>query len=289
MSSYTLTRQPKNTLKLEIVIPWAEIETAKNHIIDESVKTAEIKGFRKGMAPRNAVEKTLDPDKILQEALKDLIPEIYAKAVKELDLRPVLLPQIHIDEGETDKDWKLHALTCERPEVKLGEYKDKLKGEMASLAIWTPDKAKADDKPKDEAATREEKLTKIIDWLLKNITTDPSDLLVEEETNRMLSRLFDQLQKLGLTVEQYLASKNKTTEDVKAEFAKTATDNLKLEFILEAISQAEKTVPSNQELQKWIDEADPESKKALSDPSQRASLASVLARRKTLDFLLTLA
>ncbi len=288
MSSFKLTREPKNTLEIEITIPWADIIKAKEKVINDSVGTAEIKGFRKGKAPRDVVEKTLDPAKLTQAAISDIVPQIYANAVNELKIKPLLLPQIHLVEGEEGKDWILHAHTCEAPEVKLDGYREKLKGDLASSMIWTPGKAEP-EKTKDAQSQREEKLTQLVDWLVKNIQVEPSDLLIEEEANHMLSRLFDQLQKLGLTAEQYLESKQKTAEGLRAEFVQTAKDNLRLEFALNAIAQVEKTLPGDEELEEWIKSADPKTREVLNQPGQRASLTSALTRRKTLDFLLTLA
>jgi FKBP-type peptidyl-prolyl cis-trans isomerase (trigger factor) len=251
------------------------------------VETAELKGFRKGKAPRNIVEQSISPDKILNQAIQELVPELYSQAIKDLELKPILLPDIHIESGEVGKNWILHALTCEAPTVKLDGFKDKLKGDLSAANIWTPGKDKEDTKKPDEK--REEKLSKIIEWLLKNVEVEIPDLLVTSETNHMLSRLFDQLQKLGLTVDQYLASKGKTAEDMRAEFANSARDNLKLEFVLDAISREENTRPSNEEVEKWVKDANPQTKEILSDPAQKSSLTSVLARQKTLDFLLGLA
>ena len=289
MSQFTLTRLPKSTLKIAITIPWVEVEVEKKKVVSEAAKSAEIKGFRKGQAPADLVEKSLDPAKINQQILQSLIPQLYSQAVKELNLKPIMLPQIHLESTESAKDWIFHALTCEAPPVQLNGFKDKLKGHFASAQIWTPQK-QADDQaqPNSEEDNRQEKLVQLIDWLLKNIDVDPPDLLIEEEANHMLTRLLDQLQQLGLTVEQYLASKTKTQEQLRVEYAQTSRDNLKLELILNAIASDQNLQISQEELQKWIDSADPATKDTLTKPQSQASLKTVLLRRKTLDFLLTL-
>jgi FKBP-type peptidyl-prolyl cis-trans isomerase (trigger factor) len=287
MAQFKVERLPQNTIKIIITLSWEDISKSREKVIDKTVETAELKGFRKGKAPRNIVEQSISPDKILNQAIQELVPELYSQAIKDLELKPILLPDIHIESGEVGKNWILHALTCEAPTVKLDGFKDKLKGDLSAANIWTPGKDKEDTKKPDEK--REEKLSKIIEWLLKNVEVEIPDLLVTSETNHMLSRLFDQLQKLGLTVDQYLASKGKTAEDMRAEFANSARDNLKLEFVLDAISREENTRPSNEEVEKWVKDANPQTKEILSDPAQKSSLTSVLARQKTLDFLLGLA
>ena len=45
-----------------------------------------------------------------------------------------------------------------------------------------------------------------------------SDLLIEEEVNRMLSRLLKQAETLDLSIDQYLSAQNKTAADLKKEY-----------------------------------------------------------------------
>ncbi len=288
MASFKLEKLPQNTLKIWITIPWAQIEVQKDKVTEKAIETAEIKGFRKGKAPKELVEKTLDAQKLLESSLRDLIPLVYTQAIKELDLKPILLPQIHIEKGEIGKDWELYALTCETPEIKLNGYREGIKADLAKASIWTPEKGASKEENKNESTQKEEMLGQILQWLEKNIPVDISDLLIEEEANHMLSRLVDQLQKLGLTTESYLASKGKTAETLRAEYSQAAKENLKLEFILEAIASQENTSPTQVEIEKWLESADPQTQQLLKDPSQKASLTTSLRRRKTLDFLLSL-
>jgi trigger factor len=100
-----------------------------------------------------------------------------------------------------------------------------------------------------------------------------------------LSELVDQTKKLGLTVEQYLASTNKTAESVKADFTDIATKNLSFEFSLEAIADAEKIAVTDEEVDKVFSSAkSPEERKNLEN--QRYYLTSLIRRQKTLDKLM---
>ena len=109
-------------------------------------------------------------------------------------------------------------------------------------------------------------------------------MLVEHEVNRLLSDLIDQTKKLGLTVEQYLASSGRTAETIRHEYEEQAKRTLTLEFSLEEIADKEGILVSDDDIAKVIQTAKTdEEKKALE--SQRYYLASVLRRQKTLDFL----
>lgn len=288
MATFKVDKQPDNSITIHITIPWADVLASREAVIDKTVETAEIKGFRKGKAPRDLVAKSLDASQLLQDTLSSIIPSLYASVVKEHNLKPIILPQIHIDEADEGKDWHLHAITAEAPSINLDRFKDKIKGELATSAIWTPAQGQEPDDKKTEEQKKEEKLTKVIEWILKNISVQIPEVLLAEETNRLLTRLFDQLQKLGLTVDQYLASKGKTADQLRDEFKQTATENIQLELVLDAIASQENTRPTDDEINKWIESADPQVKPMFENQAERAQLKAALTRQKTLDFLVGL-
>lgn len=72
----------------------------------------------------------------------------------------------------------------------------------------------------------------ILEAVLKEVKVEISDLIVEEELSARLSRLVDDVRKIGLTTEAYLKSKNLTMEQLKASFKKEIEDTYKLEFLL---------------------------------------------------------
>ncbi len=108
-----------------------------------------------------------------------------------------------------------------------------------------------------------------------------------EEVGRRLAGLLDQIQKLGLSLEQYLSSSGKTVEQIREEYRRSAEENLSLEFILNKIAEEEKISVEPGEIEKVIAGAKTEEeKKALE--SQKYYLATLLRRQKTLDFLASL-
>jgi trigger factor len=120
--------------------------------------------------------------------------------------------------------------------------------------------------------------------LVTAVHTELPKLLVENEVNRLLSDLIDQTKKLGLTVEQYLASTGRNAETIKKEYESQASRTLILEFSLEAIADKEGILVSDDDIDTVLKTAkSEEEKKALE--SQRYYLASILRRQKTLDFL----
>jgi FKBP-type peptidyl-prolyl cis-trans isomerase (trigger factor) len=281
-----LARLPDGSLELTINIPWKQVENTYQKILENLQKKATIDGFRPGKAPIKKVEEKIGKSTIYEQTLKDLLPEVYLEAVREQKITPILAPKTQLTSAEEGKDWQIKAITCELPKVSLGEYEKATRAALAGDKIWTPGKeVKKEDKAKDES----QQLEKIFKALLETAKVTLPEILIEEEVNRMLSRLLDQTEKLGLTVEQYLTSVGKTSEQLRAEYRKQAEQTLKLELILSAIADDKKIVVSEAELQKMIDSLpDKEAKNRLTGDTQKAYLKQLLRKRSVIDHLLKL-
>lgn len=284
IASFQLNQLPKKTFEITAVIPWSEVEKTQETIIEEQGKQLEIKGFRKGMAPKNMVKDVLGKEKLIRFILEKILPDLFQKAVEELKLKPVLSPKVELISADENKDWQAKFLSCEEPEVSLGNYKEEIKKAFGTKAkIWTPGEEK-EEKPQDKENEKEKKINMALEWLLKNLKIEISDLLIEDEVNRKLSSLIDQTQKLGLTVEQYLASSGKKIDSIKEEYSKQSQENLMFEFILGKIADEEKISVTEEDLNKAAAKAESETQKKVLE-GQKYYLAILLRRQKTLDFL----
>ena len=114
--------------------------------------------------------------------------------------------------------------------------------------------------------------------------------LIEEQLNHDLSHLLDQLQRLGLSLDQYLISLGKTIEQLKKEYRQQAERSLRLEFILNEISQDLKITVFEEEVDQLINSLGDENiKENLRKSSvDRASIRESIRKRKTTDELLKL-
>ncbi len=276
-----LNRLENGSLELTINIPWPRIKTSYQQVLEKLTKETTLKGFRQGKAPVDLVEKQIGKDKLYQETLKEILPQVYLEAVKEHQLKPIVNPQVSVNSLAEGKDWQIKAVTCELPKVELGDYQEEVRKALATEKIWTPGK---DKKPAPE--NENQKLDKIFKTLMKNVKIKLPEILVQEEVNRMLSRLIDQTARLGLTVEQYLASSNKTQEQIKEEYTQQAQETLKLELILSAIADKEKIEISDDEVEKMIAAVPEEkTKKGFQTPEQKAYIKQLLRKRRVIDNL----
>ena len=104
---------------LTIEMEPAEVEESMDMAYHRLVKRARIPGFRKGKAPRAILESYLGKESLFEEAINNLAPEAYEKAIKEQEIEAFAPPQIEVAQTEP---LIFKAVVPLRPEVKLGDY-----------------------------------------------------------------------------------------------------------------------------------------------------------------------
>lgn len=270
----SVQRFPNGTIEVTITIPWADINNLYQEIVKKQKEETELPGFRKGKAPDTLVEEKIDKTKVYEEVLKDLLPKVYNQAITDQKLRPIITPKIELKDATENKDWVIIARTCERPELSLGDYKTAVSGLKNKIL-------KPGEEPKKPT------LDEILAALFGVTTVTLPDLLIDHEVNRLLSELIDQTKKLGLSVDQYLASTGRNAESIRKEYEKQAKRTLSLEFALEALADKEGILVSDDDIEKVIQTGKTDEEKAAL-VKEKYYLASVLRRQKTLDFLTSL-
>ena len=286
-----IKKQTDGTIEITVTVPKKIVDQFYGQALEKLTKEAEVKGFRKGKAPKNLVEKNLGKQRVYQEAIEKIVSQAYVEAIKQNNLKPVTAPKVELLSAKDGQDWQIKITTAERPSIDLGKWKEKVRKELATEKIWVPGKEKdlSAEEQGNQTKNQNQKLEKIFVALLRcaQIKLPPS--LVEEEVNRMLSRLIDQTSKLGLTVDQYLTSIGKTNEVLKQEYAIQAEKTLKLEFILDEIANQEKIQIKDEEIEAIIAKIpDEKTKKALQTDEQKGYLRQLNRKQQVIDRLLAL-
>lgn len=271
-----LTKHPDGTLEITLELLWPDIEVAYESIISRLIDEIEVTGFRKGKAPQDLAEKQISESRVYEETLKQIVPHAYQDAVKNLNLTPIISPRIELLEASKGKNWKLKITTCDKPIIQLNNYQDAVQkvSREKKPSVWVPGK-KADEKD------QQPQIGEVLNALYESVKVVLPGILIDQETDRLLSQTFDELKKLGLTVEQYLQAQGKTSESLRAEYREQAKKNLTLEFALEEIADKENISVETFEIDKLISEAKtPTEKEALT--KNRYYISSLLRRQKTL-------
>lgn len=289
MSKTILARQPDGTIQLTITVDKGLIQKSFSEFLAEAIKKVELPGFRKGKAPKKLAEEKIDKNKIYELIIQELVPEAYLEAVKENQLKPIISPKIELLKTKENEDWEIRATTAEAPKIELKDYREIVSQALAPTKLWTPEKGDKADSEKKTEATQEEKIQKTIEILLKNFSFSLPKIIVEDELNRSLTNLLNQVNSLGMTVEQYLQSSGKTSSQLREEYQAKIEGELRLLFILSEIANREKIKISDQEIESLAKASgDEKLSQQLSDPLQKEYLKGILARRKALETLASL-
>lgn len=262
-----------NTLQLTIKVPWKDVEHAREEVIGELIQKVEIPGFRKGKAPRNIAEQKLSKEAVQEEVLRKVLGKTYNEAVTQEKLSPIISPRIHVETFEDGTDLTFTAETCEMPEAALGDYKKEVGNVTAKGKIVVPGKEE-----------QKVSMDDVMEALLKSVTITIPKVLIDQEVNRLLSQMLDELKTLGLSLEEYLASRGKTGADLRKEHEVRAEKDLKLEFTLRKIADTEKITVEEKDIQDVINSIKDEREKQqiMQNPYL---IAALIRQQKTLDYL----
>lgn len=110
-------------MELEIPIAPEELAAAEDRAFRKLAKTVRLPGFRRGKVPRKIFEQNYGSNAITSEAIEEVLPEAYAKAVREHDLQPVDRPKMEVLEEDEGRPRRLKATVEVRPAIELGAYK----------------------------------------------------------------------------------------------------------------------------------------------------------------------
>jgi FKBP-type peptidyl-prolyl cis-trans isomerase (trigger factor) len=279
-----VAKSDDGTIQVTYTIPFSKISKSKNEAALELSEGIEIPGFRKGKAPLTKILEHIPENTLLEKTLSKILPQLFADTIKEQKIKPAIYPKFELISSKDNEDWQIRATTAELPEVKLGKYKEKIRGALRSQGLWKP----GDDKKKE--LSREEKEQRVIKALLENVKLNIPKVIIESEVNSRLSKLLEQIEKLGLSLDSYLASINKTSEQIRAEHERQAQEAVALDLILAKIAQEENVKISESEIDAAIgaSSADPKLAKELDTPERRRLVESILLKRHALNELTSL-
>ncbi len=111
-------------VQFEVTIKKEQFEHGLDHAFEEANKEVEIKGFRKGKAPRKIFESTYGVESLFEEAIQHVLQETYYDAVVEHNLEVLAQPKIDLDPAKIKRgeDFSYTVTVAVKPEIKLGEY-----------------------------------------------------------------------------------------------------------------------------------------------------------------------
>jgi trigger factor len=121
----TLKELPNSRVEVQVEVPAADVEKATSRAARAMAKELRMPGFRAGKAPPSLVIQRLGFGSVLQEAIREALPEWYERALFDADVSPIGDPDIEMSKVPENEGEPLEFKFAVgvRPAAQLGNYK----------------------------------------------------------------------------------------------------------------------------------------------------------------------
>ena len=124
--------------KVTVEVPFAELKPSLDAAYQRIAKQVNIPGFRKGKVPPPVIDRQVGRGAVLDEAINDALPKLYAQALQDNDLVPLAQPEIEITRLEDNNTLEFSAEVTVRPPITLPSY-DAIEASVADLTVSDAD------------------------------------------------------------------------------------------------------------------------------------------------------
>jgi trigger factor len=112
-----------NLVRLSVEIDEPEFDRALGDVVKTLATQIRVPGFRPGKVPRKVLEARMGGAGALRaEAIRESLPDFYARAVVDTELDPIASPEIDITAGEDGGAVSFDAVVQVRPVVSIPGY-----------------------------------------------------------------------------------------------------------------------------------------------------------------------
>jgi len=112
-----------NRIKLVVEVDEVDMDKALDAAAATLAQQVNVKGFRKGKVPKQVLIANIGGVAVLRsEAIRESLPDFYARAISETKVDPIGQPDVTITSGEDDGVLVFEADVEVRPEVSLSGY-----------------------------------------------------------------------------------------------------------------------------------------------------------------------
>lgn len=184
---------------------------------------------------------------------------------------------------------KLHDVYA----IELPELNDEIAKEMNFESLATmQEEIRKNILRELEQAEQEKFEVAVIGEIVEKSTFDPlPDQLVDEEVDKMMREIEQDIARQGLKFDDYLAHMKKTRDELKTDFRDRAQQRIQAALVMREVAVAEKIEVDAAELQKEIDEMKklydqiPEMISQMDSDAHRARMENMMIHRKTFERL----
>jgi trigger factor len=88
------TELPPRQVSLAIEVEQERLDRAMDDAFRRLSGRVDVPGFRRGKAPRSMVERMIGRDRIVEEALDLLLPQVVSEAIEQEKVEPFTRPRV---------------------------------------------------------------------------------------------------------------------------------------------------------------------------------------------------
>ncbi len=120
----SVTELGDSRVRVEVGIEADAVQARLERAAHELARDMRMPGFRKGKVPAQLVIQRVGRDAVLEQALRDSLPEWYERALLDTGITPVGDPELNVASlPGTGEELSFSIEVAVRPGAKLGEYK----------------------------------------------------------------------------------------------------------------------------------------------------------------------
>src|SRR3989344_2868003 len=117
---YTSKKLPQSQVEIKVNFTIEEFSPLYNEIFEQHLKNVEIKGFRKGQAPKEMAQQAINPEAVFEEVARRFIRQSLDEITTENDWTIIEQPKIEVIEPSAGipKDFSYKAVLTLFPQIK---------------------------------------------------------------------------------------------------------------------------------------------------------------------------
>jgi len=125
-------------VKLTVEVPFEELKTSLDAAYKKIGQSVQLPGFRKGKVPNAIIDQRFGRAAVLDEAVNDALPRLYAQALQENDVEALGQPQVDVTTFEDGEQLTFTAEVDAKPDIDLPDYSGE-SVEVASAVVTDED------------------------------------------------------------------------------------------------------------------------------------------------------
>ncbi|WP_374025206.1 trigger factor [Mycobacterium sp. HNNTM2301] len=115
----TIEQLSPTRVRINVEVPFAELEPDFQRAYRELAKQVRLPGFRPGKAPAKLLEARFGREALLDQVVNEALPARYGQAVVESEVQPLGQPEIEVTKKEYGQELAFTAEVDVRPKIEL--------------------------------------------------------------------------------------------------------------------------------------------------------------------------